>query len=69
MRVLRESPIVMQALQTNYAHAVNCAAILLPETFHENDLFLVIAGLSYSGLVFFLLSFFFPFFFVYRNVN
>ena len=37
------------AMRTNYQNAVHTSLLLLPETFTEEQLFLTITGLSYSG--------------------
>ena len=38
-----------KALTTNLNYAIHAALLLLPENFREEDLFLAVAGLSYTG--------------------
>jgi translocator assembly and maintenance protein 41 len=47
--VVRPDPVVEFAQQCNKQHAVDTARLLLPEYFHEEELYRTITGLSYAG--------------------
>ena len=40
---------IQQAIRINLSSAVRTALLMLPETFSEEELYLCITGLSYSG--------------------
>lgn len=46
---MNENATLRAALDKNLRSAVTAAFLMLPESFSEEDLFIMIAGLSYSG--------------------
>lgn len=49
VQILKSNSEVEKAIEINLHHALNTALFLLPEDFSEEDLFMTIAGLSYTG--------------------
>eukprot|EP00128_Syssomonas_multiformis_P002395 Colp12_sorted_trinity150504_noHs@7058 len=49
VKIIRTSDAVIRASEKNLISALNTASLLLPEKWTEEDLFMAIAGLSYSG--------------------
>lgn len=49
VHILKSNPDVDSAIQANFNHALTTALMLLPHWFLEEDLYMAIAGLSYTG--------------------
>jgi translocator assembly and maintenance protein 41 len=49
VKILRDDPRVRLANQINLMSALRTALLLLPEKFHENELYAAVAGISYLG--------------------
>lgn len=49
IRIVKDDPRVKLANQVNLASALRVSLLTLPPTFSERDLYLRLAGLSYSG--------------------
>ena len=49
VKILRQDAKLALATKKNLENAIRAALLMLPERFTEEDLYLTIAGLSYSG--------------------
>jgi len=49
VKILSTTPEVKQAIEMNLEHALNTALLLLPENFTQEELYMTITGLSYTG--------------------
>jgi translocator assembly and maintenance protein 41 len=49
VKILKNTPEIQKAIEINLVHAMNTALLLLPENFSQEELFMIITGLSYTG--------------------